>query len=375
MTNDVVLGSGNGDEGKGRIVHYMSKDYEWVIRSSGGNNCGHTIYCDGKKYVHHLVPSIDFRRPNIKGFLSSGMVIDLDALHQELLDFEKDFPGVSSRIYVDPDAFTVLDKHRNGDIENVKRIGSTNKGVGPAYVDKMNRCGVKIYEMIEKNHESIVALQNLGVNFKYVLELKNDFLRSNCLFEGSQGIMLDLNHGTYPYVSCGDATVASIYSSGFAFIKLNRVYGVAKCYSTKVGEGPFPTEIFGKEAEKLRERGREYGATTGRPRRIGWLDLPALKYACIKGGITHLIITKFDVLDGMEKVPLAVSYGKDVVSAKDFFDAKPIYSYMNGWKQSKTKTVEVIEIKNFLDTIQNIVGVPISYISYGTSEEDICKIQ
>lgn len=367
MNNIAILGAQNGDEGKGRIVHYFSSQYDWVIRLSGGNNCGHTIYSEGKKYVHHLVPSIDFRNSNIKGFLASGMVIDLDALHQELLGFEKDFPGVSSRIYVDPDAFTILDKHRNGDLENVKRIGSTNRGVGPAYVDKMNRCGTKVSDMIQNNHPSIQNLKSLGVNFKYVLELEEDFLNSNCLFEGSQGVMLDLNHGTYPYVSCGDATVAGIYTSGFGFLKIERVYGVAKAYTTKVGEGPFPTELHGEEASMLREKGHEYGATTGRPRRVGWLDLPALEYACKKGGITDLIITKFDVLDNTEQIKICTSYGKKVTSSRDFFDAVPQYISMPGWKNAKDKN----QLSSIIQHIQNTTHCNVKYISCGTSPEDL----
>lgn len=368
--NIVILGAQLGDEAKGRMAHYFSPDYAWIIRFSGGNNCGHTLYRGGKKYIHHLVPSIDFRHPHIKGFLGSGMVIDLEALYKELSEFEKDYPGVSSRIYVDPDAFVILDSHRNGDGENAKRIGSTNKGVGPAYVDKMNRCGTKVIDLINKNDPSVSKLIDLGVKFKHVLELRQEFLNSNCLFEGAQGVMLDLNHGTYPYVSCGDATVAGIYTSGFAFIKLDRVYGVAKCYSTKVGEGPFPTEIFGKEMEELRERGAEYGATTNRPRRIGWLDLPALKYSCLKGGITHLIITKFDILDGMDKIPVATSYEKEPISGRDFFDAKPIYTKINGWKDSK----DTNQLQDFIALIEDTILMPVRFVSCGTSENDIFEM-
>ncbi|CAN5950674.1 unnamed protein product, partial [Sphagnum jensenii] len=294
MTNIAVLGAVYGDEGKGSIVHHFSPDYDWVIRYSGGANAGHTIYRDGKKYVHNLLPSVDFRHDKTKAFLGQGMVIDLEKLGEEIFEANKDFKDVGARIYVDPDAFLVLPEHKDEDKKTNGHIGSTNRGIGPAYTSKIGRRGSRVRDFIQKKSNLIRNLSNLGVQFKSVLELKENFLNSSILYEGAQGILLDLNHGSYPYVSCGDCTVAGIYSSGFGFVPPEKVYGVGKAYVTKVGEGPFPTEIFGKEAEELRKIGGEYGATTGRPRRVGWLDLPALRYSIIKGGITHLIITKLD---------------------------------------------------------------------------------
>lgn len=368
--NIVIVGSSFGDEAKARIAHEFSKSYEWVIRSSGGNNCGHTIYSGGKKYVYNLVPSIDFNHKHVKGFLGSGMVIDLEHLYKELSALEEDFPGCSKQIYVDPDAFACLPKHVEGDKDNVKRIGSTGKGVGVVYVDKMSRTGTKVIDLIDQKHPSVDKLVNLGVNFKYVLELRKDFENSNCMFDGAQGVMLDINHGTYPYVTCADTTLASIYASGFAFLKIDRVYGVAKAYSTRVGEGPYPTEIFGPEAESLRARGSEFGAVTGRPRRVGWLDLPALKYACLKGGITDLIITKFDILDGMDTVPVATSYDKEPMSGRDFFTANANYTEVPGWEDSR----EVSQLAPFLKTVEDHVGLKVRYVSCGVNKEDLIKL-
>lgn len=373
--NIAILGNQWGDEGKGHITHHLSKDYDWVIRFGGGANAGHTIYRNGKKYVHNLLPSIDFTHDHIKGFLGSGMVLDLEQLLKEVSTAEQDFPGVGSKLYVDPDAFVVLPEHKETDKANNKHIGSTNRGIGPAYADKVMRKGVRVIDRMNDGDPIIASLSALGVQFKGVLELKEDFESSRLLFEGAQGILLDLNHGIYPYVSCGDATVAGIYAAGFNFVKLDKVYGVAKVYTTKVGEGPFPTELHGDEAESLRKLGNEYGATTGRPRRVGWLDLPALKYACAKGGINSLIITKFDILSGMEEIPVAETYEKTPTSSKDFFNAKPNYVKLKGWKDVKDYNDfdSYDKIWKFVDYIEEQVGVPVDMISKGTSTRDILE--
>lgn len=372
MRNIAVLGSLWGDEGKGHITHYLSHKYDWVIRFGGGANAGHTIYRNGKKYVHNLLPSIDFTHDHIKGFLGSGMVLDLEQLLKEVSTAEQDFPGVGSKLYVDPDAFVVLPEHKETDKANNKHIGSTNRGIGPAYADKVMRKGVRVIDRMNDGDPIIASLSALGVQFKGVLELKEDFESSRLLFEGAQGILLDLNHGIYPYVSCGDATVAGIYAAGFNFVKLDKVYGVAKVYTTKVGEGPFPTELHGDEAESLRQRGNEYGATTGRPRRVGWLDLPALKYACAKGGINALIITKFDILAGMEFIPVAESYKKTPVTSKDFFNAEPNYTSLPGWN-GVSDDESFAKMVDFIDYIEDQINIPVEMISRGTSREDILE--
>jgi adenylosuccinate synthase len=371
--NIAVLGSLWGDEGKGHITHHLSPGYDWVVRFGGGANAGHTIYRNGKKYVHNLLPSIDFRHEHVRGFLGSGMVLDLEQLLKEVTNAEEDFPGVGSRLVVDPDAFVVLPEHKEQDKAKNAHIGSTNRGIGPAYADKVMRQGVRVIDLIIKKNFTVDALKHLGVQFKSSLELQSEFARSRLLFEGAQGVLLDLNHGIYPYVSCGDATVAGITACGFASVRLDKVYGVAKCYTTKVGEGPFPTELHGDEAEALRKRGNEYGATTGRPRRVGWLDLPALKYACAKGGIDTLIVTKFDILAGMDEIPVARAYEQEIKYSKDFFEAKPQYVNVKGWKGVKDDE-SFQGMIDFIDFIEEEIHVPVEMISRGTNEEDILDV-
>lgn len=391
MANIAILGAMWGDEGKGHITHHLSKKYDWVIRFNGGANAGHTIYRDGKKYVHNLLPSVDFRVPQVKSYLGAGMVIDLEKLVQEVYEADDAFPGVGKRIYVDKNAFIVESKHKAEDKAKNAHIGSTNRGIGPAYMSKVGREGVRIGDLFAAGSDPyygdfMYQLVGRGVNFVNLLQVRDEMSRGNLLYEGAQGVLLDINHGIYPYVSCSDCTVGGIYSSGFHFAPPTKVYGVAKCYTTKVGEGPFPTELQGDEAEELRKRGNEYGATTGRPRRVGWLDLPALEYACKVSGITDLILTKFDILMGMEKVPLCILYDKPPKSPSAFFDVTPQYVTMKGWNTvdqysrmfgEDEYAVEGVdysgELYDFIRQVEKSVGCQVRYISKGTEPKDIIE--
>jgi adenylosuccinate synthase len=233
----------------------------------------------------------------------------------------------------------------------------------------MSRSGTKIYHLIKDNHPTITRLKELGVNFVHNYQLFDQLKKSSIIFEGAQSVLLDLNMGTYPYVTCGDTGINGIYASGFGFVKLDRVFGVSKVYSTRVGEGPFPTELFGKEADDLRERGKEYGATTGRPRRVGWADFAALKFAAEKAGITHHIISKFDILNGMEKVPVATKYQSPIYSAMDLFDAVPKYQYLNGWNDVQDK-----HARTFIHLCEEVTGIKVSHVSCGTSPKDLIAL-
>jgi adenylosuccinate synthase len=367
--NIAILGAMWGDEGKGHITHHLSKDYDWVIRFNGGANAGHTIYRDGKKYVHNLLPSIDWRAPDAKAYLGAGMVIDLEKLRDEVRDAEAAFPGSAKRVYVDKNAFIVLNEHKEEDKKKNGHIGSTNRGIGPAYGAKIGRRGVRIDDLLRNHIDSVInELRILGVHFVDLLEVRDEMTRGKLLYEGAQGVLLDINHGIYPYVSCSDCTIGGIYSAGFHFAPPKRIYGVAKCYTTKVGEGPFPTEISGEEAEALRKRGNEYGATTGRPRRVGWLDLPALNYACKVSGITDLILTKFDILAGMDKVPVAIKYDKMPTSPADFHKSIPEYTELPGWAEAKKGNKE---LHNFIRAVEKATGCNVNYISVGTETTDI----
>lgn len=373
MNNIAVFGAVFGDEGKARIVNWLAKDFKYVARFSGSSNAGHTLYYNGTKIVRHLLPSADFSVENNCAFLGAGMVINPEELLSEIQENMKIFPNLATKVIVDPDVFIITKRHLEEDKENIKTIGSTGKGVSPAYRDKINRKGTRISDLIKDNDNVILALKQLGVQFKYSLELYEDFEKSNILFEGAQSILLDYNFGMYPYVTSGECGLNGIINAGFAKFLPKTVYGIAKCYSTRVGEGPFPTEIFGEEAEKLRQKGGEFGATTGRPRRVGWLDLPSLDYSCKKGGITDLVITKFDILNGMESIPICTSYEKDPICPSDFFDAQPEYINMPGWHDVVTYN-KLHQISDFVDLIENQIKLPVKYISCGVNEDDIIEL-
>lgn len=366
MKKTVILGAAWGDEGKGRIVHSFSKSYDWVVRFSGGANAGHTIWRDGVKYVHNLLPSFDWRVSGLRCYLGNGMVIDLEQLYIEVEKLYK-VGGVElcSRVYVDLEAFIVECRHKEIDKEKNKWVGSTNRGIGPAYMSKVGREGVRVYNV--EDSEVVKKLKLMGVKFVYLMEVLEEIERSSVIFEGAQGVMLDLGCGIYPYVSNGMSTVAGVYENGFHF-KLDEVYGVGKCYTTKVGSGSFPSEIFGDEMERIRERGGEYGATTGRARRIGWIDLAAMKYACRRGGINKLILTKFDILAGMDKVKICVDYKGGVRGVNSFVDAECIYKEVRGWGE------DVEGYKEFIEEVEKVVGVRVEYISNGIGEENLIKV-
>lgn len=368
--NAAVIGSFFGDEAKARVIHWMAKDYKYIVRFSGSSNAGHTLYHKGQKIVRHLLPSADFSLKEQVAVLAAGMVINPNELLQEVKDTEAMFPGAAARIIVDPDAFVISPDHLTEDKANVIAFGSTGKGVSVAYRDKIYRKGTKIRDLIKDNNEVIAELKKLGVQFKYNLELYNEFSTAPIMFEGAQSVLLDINFGTYPFVTSGECTPAGIFNSGFSYAMPGKVFGIAKAYSTRVGDGPFPTELDGVAAEELRKLGNEYGATTGRPRRVGWLDLPALNYAIKKSGINSLIITKLDVLNGMKKIPLCHKYATPPVCAGDFFEAKPEYIDVPGWMDAK----KVCDVQEFLDKVEQLTGVEVTYISCGTAEEDILYV-
>lgn len=364
--NAAIVGAFFGDESKARVTNYLAKNYKYIVRFNGSSNSGHTFYYRGTKIVRHLLPSADFSHNN-HAVLSSNMVINPEDLLKEVRETCDMFPEAAKRIIVDPNAFVITQKHLEEDRANVARIGSTGKGVGCAYRDKINRCGVRINDLLKDNNEIICELQNLGVRFESVLSLFDEFEMHNILFEGAQSVLLDINFGTYPFVTSSECTLGGIFNSGFAAFMPSTVYGVTKAYSTRVGNGPFPTELFGNEAENLRKLGNEYGATTGRPRRVGWLDLPALEYAKKISGFTHLVVAKLDILDGLERIPVCTHYQKDPHSPCDFFDAKPQMISVPGWKNSK----DTSQIKPFIKLISKTIGIPVRYVSCGVKDEDI----
>mgnify|MGYP003339050978 CR=1 FL=1 len=371
MTNIAVLGAQYGDEAKGRITLDFSKNFDWVCRFAGGDNVGAMVYRNGKKYVHHLLPVVNYNlSPHTKSFLGNGMVINLESLLEEVKLIENDFPGAAKKLYIDPDAFVVLPEHLQQD-QNTKdsegRNTSTNRGIAQAYTSKVARKGVRVYHYINDNAEIIQALCKFGVKFKNVLQLRPEFEIQNILFEGNQGIMLDLVSGRYPYITSSDTTVSGIYSSGFHFIHLDKVYGVLKPYLTRSGGKELPTEMYGEEAEQLVSAAKEYGNTTGRARGVGYMDLVALKYATLRGGLTHLVLTKLDVLNGQKNHKICISYGKEVSSPNDFFGTNPAYINVPGWNDCK----DISQIRPLISVIEKYVGIPVEYVTTGINPGDL----
>lgn len=373
MSNNIaILDTLLGDNGKGRASHWFSSSnkYRWSVRYASGNNAGHQIHRNGKKYSHHLLPCANYNY-DVKSFLASGMMINLEALLEEISEFEKDYPNVGKSIYLDKDAFIVSKEHIEIDKEKNKHLQTTWKGMGPATVDKYARTGTRIYNLINDNAEIIKSLKRKGVNFTTILELREDFEKSNIIFEGAQGSMLDINSGIYPFVTSADTTVAAIYSAGFNFVKLDRVYGMLKPYLTKSGGGPLPTEMSDEDAKYWQDFASEFGVSTGRRRRIAYLDLPMLKYGVLKGGITHLFITKMDILNAQKAIKVCNSYGKNVYSPSDFNEVKPTYTHLQGWDDGK----DIRQISPFIRYIEDYVGVPVEYISAGVNDDDVIKLK
>lgn len=366
--NIAILGAAWGDEGKGRVVHQWSKNFDLVVRTAGGDNCGHVVYRDGIKFAHHLIPSVDFRFEHTKAYLGSGMVINPESLFREILELLAIFPNAAKQIYVDQNAFLVEESHIEQDKANNGHIGTTNRGIGPAYMSKISRKGRRISDALKEQNSFLMKLKELGVNFDATPQ---SFRNKSMLFEGAQGVLLDIDAGAYPFVTSTNTTTSSIISSGFGFAYPKKIYGVSKCYTTKVGEGPFPSELEGEKAEELRKLGNEFGSTTGRPRRIGNLNLDLLKYAVDYAGITDLIITKLDVLN-KRKVKLDTSYVTN--STKDS-TKMPFYVFTDNHKtfyydNAKNKN----QILPLINHIEEYIGVKVSHVSCGVSENDFYDI-
>jgi adenylosuccinate synthase len=415
----ILVGLQWGDEGKGKIVDILSPEYNFVARYQGGANAGHTIVFQGKKYVLHLIPSGIFTK-GIKCVIGNGTVIDPVALLDEIDVVEKEGINLDGRLFISRDAHLILPYHKIIDALNESRsdkIGTTKRGIGPSYFDKYARRGIKISDLeitpvlkekIEKNlnylksifpdadellnlsHESVYEdlLKQYDKFKKYVCftqKLLNDAIKDgkNILLEGAQGALLDVDFGTYPYITSSHPTSGGACTgSGIPPNRITNVVGIFKAYTTRVGEGPFPTELFDDFGKKIAEIGAEFGATTGRPRRCGWLDLVALKYACMINGITELVITKSDVLDSFDEIYACTDYKINDVTTNEFHTnvnylklAKPVYKKFKGWKKSLNKINKFSDLpdeyREYLKYIEDYAGVNIKYISTGPSREEI----
>ncbi len=385
--NSIVVGLQWGDEGKGKVVQHLSKSHDWVVRFSGGPNAGHTIYYNGQKFIHHLIPS---GTKNNKFFIARGTLVDLKTLSDEIKSMEMFFPDFRDSLYISPwcRVITPIEKELDVKIEKLKgsnAVGTTKRGIGPTVANDANRDGLRLFDFFseEKLKRKLTTLaliskpligdvdvdeifEYLSRKFEKIQDRVNEINPTgSVLFEATQAIMLDPMYGTYPYVTSTSCLPTSApYFSGLPN-KNPEVFGVFKAYTTRVGSGPFPTEIFGKEAEKLRKAGGEFGSTTGRPRRCGWIDLPLLKYACDVADVNHLVMTKADVLNGFDKIGICQEYEREILPY-DLESAKPKIEYVKGWKDLQDKT-----FGEFLSVIGKILKRKVEYISFGPKEEDI----
>jgi len=398
--NTLILGLQWGDEGKGKIVDALAETAGAVCRFQGGHNAGHTLKVDGVQKVLHLVPS-GILHPNVHCVLGNGIVLSLSALAEEIKELQESDINFKDRFYVSEDCSLILPTHIAIDKvrDQSEGIGTTGRGIGPAYEDKIARRAlrfgdlknldelkVKLTKLVNYHNQILEHLYNAEpVEFENVLEeltgnidLYNqyhcktqDLLKvwvkegKNILFEGAQGSMLDIDHGTYPYVTSSSTTAGGLSSGlGVGPRYLDTILGITKAYTTRVGEGPFATELFDSNAEQLAKVGHEFGATTGRPRRCGWLDLKALETIVFINSVTNLCLTKLDVLDGFDEIKVCIDYDENEL---------PIYKTFSGWKQdtSKAKSFEDLPeaAQDYILFIEQALDCPIDIVSVGPSRE------
>ncbi|WP_318713619.1 adenylosuccinate synthase [Treponema sp.] len=394
--NVVIIGAQWGDEGKGKIVDYLAEDAKYVVRYSGGPNAGHTIVVDGKQFALHQVPSgILYKDKTV--FLGSGMVIDAEALFNELQMLKDNGIDWEGRVFISDRAQLILPKYRTMDKERdaqrKRPIGTTGRGMGIAYAEKAHRDGVRLADldwadkMAEFDGEDLEYInkykdQLLSMRVDLVAKM-HEFRKDNILFEGAQGAMLDIDSGTYPYVSSGTSCAAGACTgSGIGPHSIDRILGVFKAYQTRVGNGPMPTEF--NEADEseselcryVRDTGREYGVTTGRARRCGYLDLVALRYACRFNSMDGLVLTHLDIYDTMDQIEACVAYEIDGKIVTDFPSnvdmlnkAKPVLEKFDGWKTSLKEIKKYSKLpknaRKYIEFIEAFTETPVSIVSVG----------
>jgi adenylosuccinate synthase len=413
----VILGAQWGDEGKGKIVDLLSENADIVVRYQGGANAGHTVSFDGKTYILHLLPSGIFHQ-NVTCVIGNGVVIDPIALMDEIEMVKSAGVDIKGRLLISHNAHLIMPYHKLLDKiydQGEDKIGTTGRGIGPAYVDKYARVGIKVVDLLDreilcrklrknieaKNEilEKIYGATKLDVEKiidEYIefdkkidefvtdtaLYLNNAIKdKKRILLEGAQGALLDIDHGTYPFVTSSNPTAGGASTgSGIPPTKINGVIGVIKAYTTRVGEGPFPTELKDEIGDHIREKGVEFGATTGRPRRCGWLDLVSLRYSIMINGIDKLALTKIDVLSELDEIKICVSYEINGKKLKSFptnpealSKVTPIYETLKGWKKDLSNISSYSELpaeaKEFVEAIELFTGVEISIISIGADRK------
>jgi len=418
MTVDVLLGLQWGDEGKGKIVDYLAPKYDIIARFQGGPNAGHTLILGGEKFVLHTIPSGIFSE-GLMNVIGNGVVIDPCTLEKEIALVASNNVNVNERLYVSRKAHLIMPTHKILDAakehsKGEKKIGSTLRGIGPTYMDKTGRNGLRVgdiehpnfkkrYEALKQKHLNLLSIYDFEFNveeeekqwFDSIENLRklnlidseyfiNNHLKEGkkVLAEGAQGSMLDVDYGTYPFVTSSNTTTSGVCTGlGVPPSRIQKVYGITKAYCTRVGAGPFPTELHDAMGEKIRKAGGEFGATTGRPRRCGWIDLPALKYASMLNGVTELIVTKADVLNEFDSVSLCTKYkinGQETEqlphSIKDN-DITPVYKDFDGWSGDFNAIDDFTHIPanlfTYLRYIEDSMELPINIVSIGPGRNQI----
>lgn len=414
---DILLGLQWGDEGKGKIVDVLAPDYKVVARFQGGPNAGHTLEFDGHKHVLHQIPSGIFRN-DCTNVIGNGVVLDPIIFKREIEGLQKFTIDFAKNLFISKKTAIIIPTHRLLDAAYEKakgdaKIGSTLKGIGPTYSDKTARQGLRLgdvvspqfiekYEALKAKHISILEFHQFEFD---LTEAENEFFAAlefikqfnlvdseyvinkslkegkRILAEGAQGSLLDIDFGSYPFVTSSSTTAAGVCSGlGVAPSKIGEVYGIFKAYCTRVGSGPFPTELLDEEGEKMRKEGREFGSTTGRPRRCGWLDLPALKYSIMLNGVTQLVMMKVDVLTIFDEIKVCTHYelADGTITDEMPYDlcdeeVKPIYKSFKGWGTSldgmRAYDEIPVELKEYVEYIEQEVNVPVTFISTGPDRE------
>jgi adenylosuccinate synthase len=416
----VIVGAQWGDEGKGKATDLLAGRIDYVVKFNGGNNAGHTVVIGDEKYALHLLPS-GILTPGVIPVISNGVVVDLEVLAEELDGLTARGLDVS-KLVLSSHAHVITHYHRTLDkvterFLGKRQIGTTGRGIGPTYADKINRVGIRIQDLFDegilrqkvegaleqKNHLLVKVFNRRAISVDEVVDdllsyqerirpmvadtslLLNQALADNktVLFEGGQATMLDVDHGTYPFVTSSNATAGGAATgSGVAPWQLSRVAGIIKAYTTRVGSGPFPTELEDEWGEWLRERGHEFGTTTGRPRRCGWFDAVIGRYSTRINGVTDYVLTKLDVLTGLEEIPVCVAYevdGKRVEelpwSQSDFHHAKPIYETFPGWSEDITNAREFSDLpktaQEYVEALEKMIGQRISVIGVGPGRDEV----
>jgi len=420
MPGIVIVGVQWGDEGKGKATDLLGERTDWVVKFNGGNNAGHTVVIGDEKYALHLLPS-GILSPGVNAVIGNGVVVDPEVLFAELEALHA--RGVdTSRLRVSANAHLITQYHRTLDkvterFLGKRQIGTTGRGIGPAYADKINRVGIRVQDLFDenilrqkvegaldqKNHLLVKVFNRRAITCDEIVEdllsyadrlrplvadtsqLLNDALDAGdvVVFEGGQATMLDVDHGTYPFVTSSSATAGGAATgSGVGPNRLDRIVGIVKAYTTRVGSGPFPTELFDENGDFLRSRGFEFGTTTGRPRRVGWYDAPITRYATRINGITDLVLTKLDILTGLDEIPVCVAYEVEgrrfdevPVNQSDFHHATPILEHFPGWKQdiSNVRTFEdlPLEAQDYVLALEEMSGTRISVIGVGPARDGV----